>query len=540
MNQRRASRLFFVALAPTLLVLAAWIPGPGHAPKQMLALPTRGRSNLAGDWPMLGGTPQRNLVNLVDRNLPDDWDVKTGKNVKWVAHLGSNSYGGPVIAGGRIFIGTNNGAFRNPRDVEPQSKASGKPGAADKGILLCLRESDGRFLWQAVHDKLASGRVNDWPQQGIASAPCVEGDRVYYVSNRCELVCADVEGFANGNQGLQDEQYQDATDADIIWRLDMMKELGVFPHNLAASSPLVLDDLVFVVTGNGHDQSHEHIPAPEAPSFVAVDKRTGKVVWHNNAPGKKINHGQWSSPTVTYVGGRPQVIFPGGDGWLWAFEPKTGNLVWKFDCNPKSAKYIIGPRGTRNDFVAPAVAYDGRVYVTVGQDPEHGMGVGHLWCIDPNKATTTNVDLSPVNDNFDPKAPENRRSGLVWHLGGKDEKGECLFRRSLSFCAIHDGLCFVADLSGFVYCVDAVTGQRYWEYDLEAPVWGAPYWVDDKIFLGTDEGDVAVFAAARACRLLRRVNVGEPVLGTIVAAHGVLYVKTNSKLYAVAASQEQK
>ena len=164
------------------------------------------------------------------------------KNIKWAQDLGSKAYGGPVVADGKIFVGTNNANPRNP-------KIKG-----DKGILLCFRQSDGKFLWQAVHDKLPAGRVNDWPDEGICSSPVVEGKRLYYVSNRCELVCADTEGFLDGkNDGVQDEKYKDKTDADIIWRLDMIKELGVYPRQLASCSPVIGGDLVFVITDNGVD-----------------------------------------------------------------------------------------------------------------------------------------------------------------------------------------------------------------------------------------------------------------------------------------------
>src|SRR6185437_14894831 len=93
---------------------------------------------------MLGGTPARNMVNLVEKNVPVDFAVRPKgkeKNVKWAAPLGSKSYGGPVIAGGRIFICTNNDKPKDP-------KVKG-----DKGVVMCFRESDGKFLWQIVHDK---------------------------------------------------------------------------------------------------------------------------------------------------------------------------------------------------------------------------------------------------------------------------------------------------------------------------------------------------------------------------------------------------
>ena len=167
---------------------------------------------------MWGGTPQRNMVNTVEKNIPDSWDIETGRNVKWIAQLGSQSYGNAIVAGGKVFLGTNNQALRQP-------KAKG-----DKGVVMCFAEKDGTFLWQLTHDKLAAGRVNDWPQQGICSSGCVEGNRLFYVSNRCELVCADTEGFYDGkNDGpFTAEKLTDKIDGDIVWKLDMIKELGVF------------------------------------------------------------------------------------------------------------------------------------------------------------------------------------------------------------------------------------------------------------------------------------------------------------------------
>src|SRR5450432_3847823 len=143
------------------------------------------------------------------------------------------------------------------------STASAKP--------MPITALTGRSDWPMLGRTPDSGRVNDWPEQGVCSTPCIDDNRLYYMSNRCELICVNVEGMAS--------------EPRILWRLDVIKELGVFPHNMAASSPLVMGDSVFVVTGNGHDQSHVNIPAPNAPSFLAVNKLTGKVVWHDNSPG---------------------------------------------------------------------------------------------------------------------------------------------------------------------------------------------------------------------------------------------------------------
>src|SRR5688572_14307083 len=56
-----------------------------------------------GDWIMYGGSPSRNLANLVAKGLPAEWDIEKNTNIKWVASLGSKAYGGPVVSGGRVF-----------------------------------------------------------------------------------------------------------------------------------------------------------------------------------------------------------------------------------------------------------------------------------------------------------------------------------------------------------------------------------------------------------------------------------------------------
>ena len=493
-------------------------------------------------WPMFGGTSQRNMVNLLETNLPAKWSFKEGKrkNIKWVADLGTKAYGGPAIAGGRIFIGTNN---QNPRD--PASFKDGRP--IDLGVMMCFRESDGAFLWQAVHEKLPLGRVQDWPLQGICSVPAVEGERIYYVSNRCELICASV------------------FDGKAIWTLDMRKELGVFPHNMSSCSPLIADDTVFVVTSNGVDGGHISIPAPAAPSFLAVNKNTGKVLWQNNAPtaklvgadptnpsmhfrqlvnrGEVLMHGQWSNPAYGVVNGQPQVVFPGGDGWLYSFTPH-GELLWRFDCNPKYAKYVLGAKGTRNDFIATPVIYKNRVYIGTGQDPEHLIGEGHFWCIDMTRRGDVSAELVVNWNAVPPQTRPNPDSAMVWHYGGPTTKPDraklrrnYYFGRTMSTCAIHEDILYVADLNGLLHCLDADTGKVYWTHDTNSDIWSSPLWADGKIYLGNDDDSVFVFQHGKAKKLLAENEVEGPVRATPVALNGVLYITTGSQLYAIAADK---
>ncbi len=451
-----------------------------------------------GDWPMWGGAPNRNMVSD-ETGLPAQWDIKTGQNILWTAPLGSQSYGNTVVADGKIFIGTNNGG-------EFRAKIKG-----DKGVVLCFEEKTGKLLWQATHDKLPTGQVNDWPEQGICSSACVVANRVYYVSNRCELVCADTEGFLDGeNDGpVTDEKYSEKEDADIVWALDMINELGVFPHNLATSSPVVVGDLVYLITSNGVDEGHLNLPAPKAPAFVAVNKNTGEVVWERNDPGRDTLHGQWSSPSYGVVAGQAQVVFGGGDGWAYGLEPLKGEPLWKYNLNPPDAKYMLGGRGTKSYIISTPVIVGDRVFLCVGQDPEHGEGIGHFHCID----ATQRGDITG--------------KGCAWQVGNER------FNRSLSTAAVRDGLVYISDLSGFLYCLDEKTGQQYWKYDTFAAIWGSAYVADGKVYLGTEDGEVHVLAAGKEMKLIAKNDMGNSVYTTAVAANGVLYVNNRRTLFAM-------
>ncbi len=183
--------------------------------------------------------------------------------------------------------------------------------------------------------------------------------------------------------------------------------------------------------------------------------------------------------------------------------------TWKFDLNPKDSKWVLGGRGTRNNIIATPVIDGDRVYLCVGQDPEHGEGVGHLYAIDGTKRG----DIT--------------ESGKVWHVGGED------FKRSMSMVAVADGLLYASDLSGFLYCLDAKTGKQHWEYDTFSAIWGSPYVVDGKVYLGNEDGEVLVFEHAETLKKLAANDMGNSVYTTPVASNGVLYVTNRRALFAI-------
>lgn len=497
----------------------------------VLALPAQSQ-----DWPQWGHNESKNMY-APDTGLPgkfdpgqfkrgtEDIDMSTTKNVKWVAKLGSQAYGNVVVSQGKVLIGTNN---ESPRDPSVQG---------DHSMLYCFDEKTGDFLWQLAVPKLASGKVNDWENLGLLSSPRVEGNRVYLVTSRCEVMCLDLNGLIDGNQGMQDEaQYMggpgnppvkvNPKDADIIWVYDMINELGVFPHNASNSSPLIIGDLVYVCTSNGMDWTHVNIPSPLSPSFIALNKNTGELAGEDDAGiSKRIFHGQWSSPSAGIVNGKPLVFFGGGDGFLYAFDAKPEHdkdedanflkTVFKVDINPPEYKMKNGepikypdPEGP-NEINATPVFYKNRVYVASGQDPEHGEGHGRLICVDATKTG----DIT--------------KTGIIWEYRG--------IHRSISTVSIDPktGLLFVGDFSGFIHCLDAETGKLYWTHDMKAHMWGSTLVADGKVYAGDEDGDLVVLTATKDKKVLSEENLGAPIHSTPIVANGVLYVGTASHLYAV-------
>jgi outer membrane protein assembly factor BamB len=264
-------------------------------------------------------------------------------------------------------------------------------------------------------------------------------------------------------------------------------------------------------------------------------------------------HGQWSSPTYAVLGGQEQVLFPAGDGWLYSFDPKGENgkskLLWKFDCNPKESMYSL-ERATRNHLISTAVVYDGLVYIGVGEDPEHGEGNGHLWCIDPRKRGDVSPEL--VFNKADPSKPiaykrlkacepekgdftkPNKNSALIWHYAGEDPSTfEKTMHRTLGTATIKNNLLYIADQSGLFHCLDAKNGKPHWTHDMLAACWSSALIVEDKVYIGDEDGDICIFELSADKNLINEINMGSSVYSTPIVANNVLYIARKDELYAI-------
>ncbi len=476
----------------------------------------------AADRPQWGQHHSRNMVSE-ETNLPDTFDPATGENIKWIIPLGTSTYSTPVIAQGKILIGTNNDRPRDPRHK------------GDRGVLLCLNEKDGSLDWQLLVPKLEDDVYLDWPKTGICSPATVEGERVYVVSNRAEVMCLDLHGLHNGNDGPYQDEAQHMTpvkteplevtllDADIIWLFDMRSGAGMYPHDSAHSSILLDGDFLYLNTGNGVDNTHRCIRAPDAPSLIVLDKNTGRLLARDNERiGPRIYHATWSSPALGEVPGRKMVFFGGGDGVCYSFaaldnaalSDQVQNLqsLWRFDCDPNTPKedvhqYLDNRRESPSTISGMPVFHEGRVYVAAGGDIWWGKPRAWLKCIDA--AQTGDIT----------------KTAVLWSY---EIPSHCC-----STPAICQGLVFIADCDGLVHCLDAQTGQAIWTHKTSGEIWASPLAADGKVYIATRRRELCILAAEREKKIIRSLELDSEITSTPVAANGILYLATSEKLYAI-------
>jgi outer membrane protein assembly factor BamB len=446
----------------------------------------------------------------------------------WEIELGLHQYTVPQIDRGRIFLGINDRYLDHPAVQK-----------SDGGILMCVDQATGKMLWQLPIPRLMMGvqppyHFNKW-KCGVCSRPAIDGDRLYIVGPRGDVLCVDRYGQANGNDGpFQDEiQYigvpdtetyrLTAADGDIIWQYNMLTEVEVFPHDVCGTSPLLLGNHLYVCTANGQDDRHRLIANPDAPSLIVLDKHTGSLV-ATEGPlfGTRLLHGNWSSPIAVTVNGKTRVLFGGGDGIFYAFKPAAEtapgqapqvlDIAWKVDCNPPEYRFRDGkpvpysrynrksPEGP-SEIIADPLLHEGRIYVAIGQSPVHGPGQGNLVCIDAASGRT------------------------LWENRQVD--------RSLATPAIDRGLLYMPDYSGRLHCIDAETGQHVWQHDLNSGIWAASACVvDDQVLVSTEKKQLWVFKTGREKQLLSMCRL-KSVAITPTVRDGILYLPTQRRLFAL-------
>jgi len=480
-------------------------------------------SVFATDAPQFGIDQGRNRISE-ETNLPVSFHpgridsasgniVDTGANVRWAVRIGTKTYTPPVIADGRVLIGTNNEAQFDP-NLD-----------GDYGVMLCLDEQTGEFRWQYAVPKITDIPYADTPHIGITSVPLVRDGIVYFVDNR-GTVCA-----------------LHLSDGSAKWTLDLVETFGIRLHDANNCSIVIHEDILFVATGNGQDARHYDVERPEAPSLVVLDVETGTPLARDDDWLKTgIAHGQWCSPSLGNVKQAdgtvvPTLFFALGNGMLHSVNVQR--LRQQLPAPPEDA----GQYGSALFKIQADWTFNGNGAEALGEDRpfQQGRGSASYCCLSPpvfvdnwlyllfcydfsTGARPLRAFLTALDPTLPPEAPAASR--LLWKTPNIEDG-------AFAPQAVFDGLVYFGDRNGVFYCLDAQSGEMVWKMDLRGEHWGGPLVADGKIYIGTSRRMFYVLQAGREAKVLAEIEMPGAMFAGATAANGTLFIPGDGFLYAV-------
>ncbi len=297
--------------------------------------------------------------------------------------------------------------------------------------------------------------------------------------------------YAHGTQGLLlclDK------DGKRVWSRSLTEEYGrISGYGGRVTSPIVDGDLVII----GMVNSSWGSGAKGANRFVTFDKRTGKVVWWAEIPG--IPRTYYSGLVVAVINGERLLLSGTSDGAVVALKVRTGEVVWSY------------PFGA-NAINSSPVVEGNLVYVGHGEESPDNNVQGRVIC----------VDASQVKDGT-PK--------LVWQVDGI----KCRYASPI----VHEGLLYVPDEVGKLYCFDAKTGDRLWKFGYGRNARGSPVLADGKIYVGEVNARFHILKPSRKrCTELHEQFFASPdgvsdveINGSPAVANGRVYFATSDEFF---------
>jgi outer membrane protein assembly factor BamB len=246
----------------------------------------------ASDWPQWLG-PERNGVSR-EAGLLKQWP-KAGPKLLWQARDLGYGYGAPAVAGGRLYLISNFGL--------------------DNESLIALSVEDGKRIWSTRLGNV--GNPDQQPSYPAArSTPTVDGDSVFAMSSDGDVASLD------------------AATGKVRWQKSVRKEFGGVPGKWAyAESPLIDGDTLVVSPGGAE------------ATLVAVNKKTGQVIWKTAVPGGDA--AAYASAIQSHAGGRKQYVQFLEKGVV-GVDAQSGKFLWRYDQTSKGPANIPTPIANEN------------------------------------------------------------------------------------------------------------------------------------------------------------------------------------------------
>lgn len=260
--------------------------------------------NAAGaDWPTFRGA-ERNAVSK-ETGLLQEWP-EGGPTLLWETQGAGRGYSSLAISGGRIFTLGDGSSIADDKDE----------------YLLCFEQKNGKYLWKAkTGPAWTSGQAN-W--QSSRSTPTVDGDLVYVISPRGQVVCCET---ASGQER---------------WRKSLDKDFsGTKADGWGYSESVLIDGPLLICT-----------PGGEKMTMVALDKTTGELKWKTSREGDRgAGH---SSIVISEIGGAKVYVQTTGSGPL-GVRASDGALLWTYAI-PQTTAVIPTPI-VRGDLAFFSIGY---------------------------------------------------------------------------------------------------------------------------------------------------------------------------------------
>lgn len=385
----------------------------------------------AGDWPEFRGPGQQGHSD--ETNLPLTWSET--ESVAWKTEIGGLGWSSPSIVGNRVWITT---ALDGGKSLK----------------LIGLDHDSGKIVHDVeVFEKEDPGKIHG-KNSHASPSPVIEGDRIYLHYGRHGTACY-------------------TTSGEEIWKTVLTYEHRHGP----GGSPVLFQDLI-IINCDGTDTQY----------VVALNKHTGKEAWKKLRSENQDDPGRmaYSTPILTLVDGQPQLISSGGE-WTIAYEPATGNEIWRFRY-PKGYSNVPRPvSGFNMTFISSG--YDNPVFYA--------------------------VKLGGTGDITDT------------HVAWKIAKGA---PRNASPLIVGDEIYIIND-NGIATCLDAKTGEQHWQQRVGGDFSASPLYADGRIYLLNETGKTTVIAPGKEYKMLAENELPGRTLASISAAHGALFLRTDTALY---------
>ena len=380
------------------------------------------------NWPRFRGPTGQGLTSA--KGLPITWD-KSGKNIVWRAKVPGQGNSSPIVWGQRIFLtsSTEDGTERS---------------------LHCFSADDGKLMWsRQAPAKPPEPGVRG--KNGYASAtPVTDGERVIAFLGSCGLVCHDFEG-------------------KLLWKYDAVDFRTT--HGVGSSPLLYQDSVIFI-----HDQNQA------ASVFVALDKRTGKLLWKQ--PRAKAM--TWSTPVIVRVGDHDEIVFAGG-ATVKGYDPATGKELWS----------LAGP--------------------TVEVVPTIVIGPDMLYSVSGRNGPT--LALRPGGSG------DVTQTHLVWRAvrGGPHVPSPLLL----------GGRLYTINDNGVAQCLDAATGKMIWHERIDDLFSASPVEAGGLLYFPSESGITYVLRASDKFEVMATNDLGAGILASPAVVKNRMILRTQDELVCI-------